>query len=64
MRKKEDERRTERKVQKEREAEKGMYGDKEAFVTSAYKKKMQAMQEEEEKERKKAELEGEMHEVI
>jgi coiled-coil domain-containing protein 55 len=57
-RKKELERRTERKVQKEREAEKGEFDDKEAFVTGAYRRKMEQMREEEEKERKKDELEG------
>ena len=36
MRKKEEERRTERQVQKEREAEGNEYADKDAFVTSAY----------------------------
>ena len=57
-RKKEEERRTERKVQKEREQEQGQFADKEAFVTSAYKKKMEEMQKEEEKERREAAMEG------
>ncbi|XP_041456819.1 nuclear speckle splicing regulatory protein 1-like [Lytechinus variegatus] len=58
LRKKEQERRKERKIQKEREKEGEMYGDKEAFVTSAYKKKMQELAEEEERERKEAEEEA------
>ena len=58
IRKKEDERRTERKIQKEREAEGSEFADKEVFVTSAYKKKMEERQVEEEKERREAMLEG------
>lgn len=57
-RKKEDERRTERKVQKEREDEGDEFRDKEAFVTSAYKKKMEEMQSAEEAERRQAQIEG------
>ena len=57
-RKIEDERRAERKVQKEREQEGDEFADKEVFVTSAYKKKMQERQEQEERERREAELEG------
>lgn len=57
-RKKEDERRIERTVQREREAEKGLYDDKDAFVTESFRKKMREMKEEEERERKKRELEG------
>ena len=45
-------------MQKERESEKGLYDDKESFVTSAYLKKMKEMQEEEEKERRQAAMEG------
>ena len=45
-------------MQKEREQEKGQFADKEAFVTSAYKKKMEEMQKEEEQERREAEMEG------
>ena len=52
------ERRTERKVQKEREAEGDEFADKEQFVTSAYKNKLKEREEEEEKERREAELEG------
>jgi coiled-coil domain-containing protein 55 len=51
QRKREMERRTERTVQKEREAEKGLYDDKEAFVTDAYRRKMQELRDEEERER-------------
>ena len=62
-RKKEDERRLERKVQKERidEEEKGEFQDKEKFVTSAYKKKMLEMEKEAEEERRKAALEGNIY---
>ncbi|XP_061196921.1 nuclear speckle splicing regulatory protein 1-like [Saccostrea echinata] len=56
-RKREDERRAERKVQKERENEGGEFDDKEVFVTGAYRKKMQEMQELEEKERREAAME-------
>ena len=58
LRKKKDERRVEKQVQKERIAEKGMYDDKESFVTSAYKKKMLEMEEAEEEERRKSMIEG------
>ena len=58
-RKKEHERRVERQVQKEREAEHGMYEDKEEFVTGAYKLKMQQRQDEEEEERRQEQMEGE-----
>lgn len=61
VRKREEERRVERKVQKEREEEGSQFADKEAFVTSAYKKKMQEQQEQEERERREAAMEGEMH---
>jgi len=52
------ERRIEKTVQKEREAEKGLYDDKEAFVTDAYRQKMEQIRQEEERERKQEELEG------
>lgn len=58
-RKKDYERRVEKKVQKEREQEEGMYADKEAFVTSAYREKMKRMEEEEEEEERRARIEGE-----
>uniref|UniRef100_A0A8C6XMM0 Nuclear speckle splicing regulatory protein 1 n=1 Tax=Naja naja TaxID=35670 RepID=A0A8C6XMM0_NAJNA len=59
MRKKEQERRMEKKIQKERESEGDAFQDKEAFVTAAYKKKLQERAEEEERERKEAAMEGE-----
>ncbi|XP_007443069.1 nuclear speckle splicing regulatory protein 1 [Python bivittatus] len=58
LRKKEQEKRMEKKIQKERETEGGAFDDKEAFVTSAYKKKLQERAEEEERERKEAAVEA------
>ncbi|XP_067328280.1 nuclear speckle splicing regulatory protein 1 [Anolis sagrei] len=58
LRKKEQERRMEKKIQKEREMEGDAFDDKEAFVTSAYKKKLQERAEEEEREKKEAALEA------
>lgn len=52
----------EKKIQREREMEKGEFDDKEAFVTSAYKKKLQERAEEEEREKRAAALEGEIEE--
>lgn len=52
-RKKEYERRLDKKIQVEREKEGDKYKDKEAFVTSSYKKKMEELEEEEERERRK-----------
>uniref|UniRef100_G3ML41 Nuclear speckle splicing regulatory protein 1 N-terminal domain-containing protein n=1 Tax=Amblyomma maculatum TaxID=34609 RepID=G3ML41_AMBMU len=49
-RKRENDRRMQRKIQKERETEGEAFEDKEAYVTSAYKRKMLEMQEEEERE--------------
>nr|XP_057944296.1 nuclear speckle splicing regulatory protein 1 isoform X1 [Doryrhamphus excisus] len=57
-RKKEQERREERKIQKEREAEGEQFADKEAYVTSAYKLKLQEQKEEEERERREAAIEA------
>lgn len=51
-RKKENERRLERQIQKEREAEGDMYKDKEEFITSAYKQKLEEFKKAEEEERK------------
>lgn len=48
----------EKKIQREREMEKGEFDDKEAFVTSAYKKKLQERAEEEKREKRAAALEG------
>jgi coiled-coil domain-containing protein 55 len=50
IRNRERERRLERQVQKEREAEGNEFADKESFVTSAYRKKMEEMQKQEEEE--------------
>ncbi|XP_023232457.1 nuclear speckle splicing regulatory protein 1-like [Centruroides sculpturatus] len=55
LRKKEYERRIERQIQKEREKEGNEFGDKEAFVTSSYKKKL--LEKQEERERRQKELE-------
>lgn len=56
-RKRENERRIERQVQKERELEGDMYKDKESFVTSAYRKKLEEMKEMEEMEKREEYLE-------
>merc|ERR1712045_142863 len=53
VREKENERRIERQVQKERDAEGDEFADKEKFVTSAYRKKMEEMQKLDEGEKKK-----------
>ncbi|KAK2500108.1 hypothetical protein MC885_012064 [Smutsia gigantea] len=58
IRKKEQEKRMEKKIQREREMEMGEFDDKEAFVTSAYKKKLQERAEEEEREKRAAALEA------
>ncbi|XP_052052112.1 nuclear speckle splicing regulatory protein 1 isoform X2 [Apodemus sylvaticus] len=58
IRKKEQEKRMEKKIQREREMENGEFDDKEAFVTSAYKKKLEERAEEEEKEKRAAALEA------
>ncbi|XP_069617264.1 nuclear speckle splicing regulatory protein 1 isoform X2 [Ranitomeya imitator] len=57
-RKKEQEKRMEKKIQKEREMEGEEFQDKEAFVTTAYKKKLQEKAEEEERERREAAIEA------
>ena len=57
-RKKENERRIERQVQKERETEGDEFKDKEAFVTSSYKKKLEEMKEMEEQEKREEYLES------
>ena len=54
VRNRENEGRLERKVQKEREAEGDEFADKEVFVTSAYRKKMEEREKEEEERRKEA----------
>ncbi|KAJ6657219.1 hypothetical protein lerEdw1_002586 [Lerista edwardsae] len=58
LRKKEQEKRMDKKIQKEREMEGDAFDDKEAFVTSAYKKKLQERAEEEEREKREAALEA------
>ncbi|XP_036054210.1 nuclear speckle splicing regulatory protein 1 isoform X2 [Onychomys torridus] len=58
IRKKEQEKRMEKKIQREREMENGEFDDKEAFVTSAYKKKLEERAEEEEREKRAAALEA------
>lgn len=57
VRNQEEERRKERKVQKEREEEGDEFADKEKFVTSAYRKKMEEMQKLDEEEKKKEAME-------
>lgn len=57
-RKLENERRVERQIQKEREKEGDEFKDKEVFVTSAYKKKLEEMKIEEEKEKREEYLES------
>ncbi|XP_035743142.1 nuclear speckle splicing regulatory protein 1-like [Vespa mandarinia] len=57
-RKKEQEHRIERMVQKEREAEGTMYADKESFVTSAYRAKLEEFKKMEEEEAKMSRLES------
>jgi len=57
-RQKEFERRIERQVQKEREAEGNEFADKESFVTSAYRKKMEEIAKQEEEEARTARIEA------
>ncbi|CAH2050357.1 unnamed protein product, partial [Iphiclides podalirius] len=57
-RKIENERRLERLVQKERENEGDEFADKEVFVTSAYKKKLEEMKKQEEREKYEEYLES------
>lgn len=57
-RKKDLERRVERQVQKEREEEGEQFKDKESFVTSAYRKKLEEMKEAEKVEKREAYLEN------
>jgi coiled-coil domain-containing protein 55 len=58
VRNRENERRMERKVHLDREAEGEEFKDKEVFVTSAYRKKMEEMQKEEEEEQRKERMEA------
>lgn len=57
-RKKDNERRIERQIQKERETEGEEFKDKDSFVTNAYKKKLEEMKELEEQEKREAYLES------
>ena len=57
-RKKEHERRVERQVQKEREEEGEKFKDKESFVTSAYRQKLEEMRQAEELEKREEYLEA------
>ncbi|KAJ0182557.1 hypothetical protein K1T71_001926 [Dendrolimus kikuchii] len=57
-RKIENERRVERQIQKERENEGDEFKDKEVFVTTAYKKKLEELKIEEEKEKREEYLES------
>lgn len=57
-RKKEQEHRIERMVQKEREAEGEMYADKESFVTSAYRTKLEEFKKMQEEEDRMSRLEA------
>ncbi|XP_035903196.1 nuclear speckle splicing regulatory protein 1 [Anopheles stephensi] len=57
-RKKEQERRIERQVQKERDAEGEKFKDKESFVTSAYRAKLEEMKKLEEQEKREEYLES------
>ena len=54
----EKERRTERRVQAEREAEKGLYDDKESFVTTSYLNKLEELKKAEAQERIDEMIEG------
>lgn len=58
IRNKEHERRVERQVQKERELEGEEFKDKESFVTSAFRKKMEEMAKEEDEERRQDAVES------
>ncbi|KAJ9593142.1 hypothetical protein L9F63_027615, partial [Diploptera punctata] len=52
------ERRVDREVQKEREAEGEEFKDKEAFVTSSYRKKIEESQKMDEEEKHQDKIEG------
>ncbi|KAK3913709.1 Nuclear speckle splicing regulatory protein 1 [Frankliniella fusca] len=57
-RKKENERRIERQVQKEREEEGNQFADKESFVTSSYRQKLEEFKKQEEEEQRMERLEA------
>ena len=58
QRKLETARRTERKIQKERESEGDMFKDKESFITPAYQAKLEERKLQEEEERRKEQMEA------
>lgn len=58
QRKLEMERRTERKIQKERENEGDEFKDKESFITPAYQAKLEERKQQEAEERIKEQMEG------
>lgn len=58
LRKREQERREERKIQKEREEEGDEFADKEAFITPAYKEKLEELKKTEEREKKESAFEA------
>lgn len=60
-RQRENERRIEKQVQKDLEKEGDEFKDKEAFVTSAYKKKMEELQRLEEEEKRQDAIDGMLH---
>ena len=59
-RKREKERRDEKKIQKEREAEGDQFQDRDSFVTPAYKEKLKELQQAEEREAKEQKAEGKL----
>ncbi len=63
LRQLEYEKRQDRQIQKERELEGDLFQGKEAFVTDAYRKRMEEKQRLEEEERKQDELEGDFEAI-
>jgi coiled-coil domain-containing protein 55 len=57
-RKREQERRLEREIQKERQAEGEEFKDKEEFITSAYREKLEEFKKFDEEERRHDQIEG------
>lgn len=57
LRKRDQERREEKKIQKEREEEGDEFKDKEAFITGAYKEKLEELRQTEEREQREKEIE-------
>ena len=58
LRKREQERREEKKIQKERETEGDEFQDKDSFITPAYKEKLKELRETEEREKREAACES------